>query len=92
MYWHIRADALEEVTRHQPRAAREQEIHNNRSGIPHYTRQSAFSDRRFAPLKADEVPQLSISLSVLHDFEQCAIMTLQPPHPPRWLHLRRVCR
>ena len=41
------------------------------SGIPHYTRQSAFHDRRFSALKADEVPQLTIALSVLHDFELC---------------------
>ncbi len=46
------------------------------SGIPHYTRQSAFHDRRFSALKADEVPQLTIALSVLHDFELC---TRAPP-------------
>jgi hypothetical protein len=55
------------------------------SGIPYYSRQSAFSDRRFGPLKAEELPSLSISLSVLHDFEPCA----QPPH--RRCHYAAQC-
>lgn len=49
------------------------------SGIPHYTRQSAFKDRRFSPLKAEEVQHLTISLSVLHDFEPCARFACCPP-------------
>lgn len=43
-----------------------------------YARKSAFEDRRFPPLTADELPQLEVSVSLLVGFEPAA-------HPHDWV-------
>lgn len=40
-------------------------------GLEIYTEQSAFGDRRFAPISADEVPNLQCCVSFLIEFEDC---------------------
>ncbi|WFD31928.1 hypothetical protein MSPP1_002970 [Malassezia sp. CBS 17886] len=42
-----------------------------RAGLAHYARQAAFHDYRFAPITAQEIPQLECSVSFLSPFEQC---------------------
>jgi AMMECR1 domain-containing protein len=38
--------------------------------ISHYVHSSAFEDRRFSPLREEELRQLDVAFSVLTDFEQ----------------------
>jgi hypothetical protein len=75
VHWHLGTDRFAEVI--DIVSQLQQKSSRFCSGIPHYTRQSAFRDRRFSPLKAEELPQLSISLSVLHDFEPCTYASVR---------------
>lgn len=40
-------------------------------GLAHYALQSAMRDRRFEPVRLQEVPTLTCRVSVLHSFEPC---------------------
>lgn len=41
-------------------------------GLCEYAIKSAFEDGRFQPISAVEVPDLSVTVAVLHSFEQCS--------------------
>lgn len=41
-------------------------------GLPEYALRSALQDRRFPPIRHEELPFLSCKLSILHRFERCA--------------------
>lgn len=42
------------------------------SGLTEYAIRSSMKDRRFPPVKLDEVPLLTCRISILHQFEPCA--------------------
>eukprot|EP00439_Symbiodinium_sp_Y106_P075281 s1179_g14.t2 len=42
------------------------------SGLSEYAIRSSMKDRRFPPVKLDEVPALTCRISILHKFEPCA--------------------
>mmetsp|Transcript_9622 Transcript_9622/g.17274 ORF Transcript_9622/g.17274 Transcript_9622/m.17274 type:complete len:242 (+) Transcript_9622:46-771(+) len=42
------------------------------TGLSEYAIRSSMKDRRFPPVKLDEVPSLTCRLSILHQFEPCA--------------------
>jgi len=42
------------------------------SGLTEYAIRSSMKDRRFPPVKLDEVPSLTCRISILHQFEPCA--------------------
>lgn len=41
-------------------------------GLPEYALRSALQDRRFPPIRHEELPLLSCKLSILHRFERCS--------------------
>lgn len=43
-----------------------------RPGLSEYALRSSLQDRRFPPVRLDEVPALTCKLSILHQFEDCA--------------------
>lgn len=43
-------------------------------GLSEYALRSSMQDRRFSPVKLDEVPSLTCKLSILYEFEVCSHM------------------